>query len=129
MSTYGFLSGWNAVYLGVLFATPSRKLYRGKILTMPFRRRIRYFQPRSIGARDGRGFCFRLLQLPVAAAVLTIFSLNGAWNMVPWLWCIALYLDDYLTGDDERWKRFKDWAGNKVKWRMELPVPARQETA
>lgn len=42
---------------------------------------------------------------------------------IQWTAFIALYLDDYLTGDDDRWKRFKDEARNKVKWLMELPAP------
>lgn len=35
----------------------------------------------------------------------------------------VLYLDDYLTGDDEKWKRFKNRVRNKIKWRMHVPQP------
>jgi hypothetical protein len=48
------------------------------------------------------------------------------WNLVYWPLLVSLYLDDYLTGDDERWHRFKDRARNAVKWRMMLPKVAEQ---
>lgn len=113
------------VYLLMLFATPRRKLFRGKVLTMWVRRAIRFFRPRGFGSLDVRGLILRTFQVMVPA----FYFDHGSWQILPWLWGIVLYLDDYLTGDEDQWKRFKDWARNKIKWRMELPAPARQETA
>lgn len=42
---------------------------------------------------------------------------------VYWLPLLLLWVDDWLTGDDDRWNRFKSRARNAVKWKMALPVP------
>ena len=42
-----------------------------------------------------------------------------------WFLVIVLYLDDYLFGDDDGKRRW-DWVRNKIKWKMELPEPARR---
>jgi hypothetical protein len=42
---------------------------------------------------------------------------------------IVLDLDDVLTSDhDDRWKRRWQAVRNKIKWKMDIPVPARETT-
>lgn len=97
----------------VILRWPDR-LYKGRLLTAWIRRRVRLLQ--------GGATC-RISQI-IGIGVLTRTFPAG----IQWIAFIALYLDDYLTGNDDRWKRFKDEAHNKVKWLMELPAPpVRQE--
>jgi hypothetical protein len=42
---------------------------------------------------------------------------------------VCLYLDDYLTGDDDKWRRFWEGVRNKIKWLMKLPQPASEPRA
>jgi hypothetical protein len=64
-----------------------------------------------------RGLLCMLLSQPAAA-----YS-HLAQHAVFCLLFLGLFFDDYLFGDDDRWKRFKGWVGNKVKWKMTLPQP------
>ena len=44
---------------------------------------------------------------------------------LPWWWLIliVLDLDDYVNGDDDdRWRKLREGAKNRVKWLMELPA-------
>jgi hypothetical protein len=118
MSQFGFFSAWNAIYLSLALTIPKRRLFRGRILTMPIRRRVRWFAPPPTGGkvhgyRDGRGFRLRVIQLCLVCGLV----------IAGWVGCIVLFVDDWLTGGEDGWRRFKGWAGNRVKWLMELPAP------
>lgn len=111
----GFIAEF-AVLLCVAFLPGRRRLFRGKVFTMWMRR---------LAARPGMlasGFAIRLLQ--ICAGGLLFQDLLGSGQ--DWVWFVALYADDYLTGGDDQGKRFKGWARNKVKWLMQLPAPEQQ---
>lgn len=110
---------WLVIYCAAVVMVPARSLYRGKILTMPIRRRTRLFSPTVDGIFDIRGANLRLIQLVTVGWGIGWF--------IPyafcWLLMILLYLDDRFTGDDDRWKKFKESVRNRVKWKMKLPQP------
>lgn len=124
---FGFFSSWNVIYQILIFATPRRCLFRGKILTWWIRKRI--FRPSARSRYDTSGLLLRTVQIMVVCGGLFFVVSQLVANVLGWIWCIGLYVDDYLTGDDDKWKRFKGWVGNKVKWKMELPTPPVRETA
>jgi hypothetical protein len=76
-------------------------------------------------------FVLRMFQITVIGLLLAgaqvIFGQVGTalGNLIFWGCYAMLFLDDYLTGDDDNWRRFKEWAKNKIKWKMPLPAPAR----
>lgn len=57
--------------------------------------------------------------LVFGTALSDLYVTAGLWVLI-----IALYIDDYLFGDDEGKRRW-DWVRNKVKWRMKLLQPAK----
>lgn len=106
---------WRLVIFFVVFMVPAKKQFRGKMLTVPIRKMVRFF--------DRHPFVLRITQLE-AQGLPTQYVFHASDRMI-WvvggLWIAALCIDDYLTGDDDSWRKFKDWARNKVKWRMQLP--------
>jgi hypothetical protein len=113
------------LFVGICWASSVGK---GRVLSRPLWR----FRPFRYGVYRGwdggiRASGVRMLQIwaLIAVYVPACFFL-GAAITVPtyWLLIIALYMDDYVTGDDERWKRFKQWARNKLRWRMVLSEQA-----
>jgi hypothetical protein len=108
---------WFALALGVQLTVTwifPQRVNKGKILTQPI---VRFF-PQPWLARTSQIFanygayelCRYGLNLPVKPL-----------NVIYWTVYIALYMDDYLTGDDDKWKKFKDAVKNKIKWLMDLP--------
>lgn len=95
-----------------------RRVYRGRFLTEPLARK---FGILNVLVRITQiGFML------VSVTILSVLERHGHPAFFYGVVSFALYLDDYLTGDDDRWKRFKDAVRNKVKWRMRLPVFAPQ---
>lgn len=45
-----------------------------------------------------------------------------------WSVYILLFVDDYLTGDDDQTKRFLNWVKNKIRWKMYLPQTASESS-
>lgn len=112
---------------------PLARWFRGRILTRPIRRRVRWFAmpPPGSVTRDAAGYRCRASQVIVVSFAAAAAS-EWLYQAVFWAVSFALILDDYLTGDDERWKRFRDWCGNRVRWLMEMPhvsEPRAPETA
>lgn len=54
------------------------------------------------------------LQFPHARFIST--------GYVTWFTAAAFAVDDYLTGNDDKWRRFWRGARNKVRWLMRLPA-------
>lgn len=94
------------------------RIGRGRVFSRPFSKLIGW-RPSLHSERA----LFRCLQILVVGVVFVILFPHtpGCWIFISYS---ALYVDDILTGDDERWKRLRRKAANKIKWRMELPVPA-----
>lgn len=114
--------GWWAVFLFFLFKMPHGNWFRGKVFTMPIRRRVRLLQP---------GFRCRVTQvlaISVGEAFLPIHR-QELINALYWAPVFVLMIDDWLTGGDDGWKRFRDAVRNKVKWLMHLPPQPVEETA
>jgi hypothetical protein len=130
MSGLVFL-GWVSVYSVSIAIVPFVRQFRGKILTMPIRRRVRCFRIEAlVGRRDRRGFMLRMVQIFVLSLVNFVGISDAVATVIYWLGASAFFVDDYLTGDDDRWKRFTDAVRNKVSWKMLLPAPVKvRETA
>lgn len=97
---------------------------RGRLLSRPLAR-YRPFSPMTLF-----GPIWSLLRLKQLLLLILLWAPARFTGLIPpWtteafnLAVAALYLDDYLTGDDERWKRFKELK-NKVKWRRFRAAPA-----
>lgn len=87
---------------------------KGKYLTMPLRR----WFPKLFD----HYFC-RTIQVLIALGL--DIGLYPIWHSIEYLYYIAMAawaIDDWFS-DDDTWKRFKDWARNKIKWKMKLPQP------
>lgn len=104
---------WQGLQFFFVLLPGRRRVFRGKILTMPVRRRVRFF--------DLHPFPCRVIQTLVVCVPMTFLASNGTQTVVDTGWLAALYLDDYLTGDDDQWRRFKDRVKNAVRWKMALP--------
>jgi hypothetical protein len=87
---------------------------RGKILTMPLRKRVKFFD--SEWCRTKQIFVLIVINIPVSLFVH--FS-----TYIYFFIIIALFLDDYFTNDDDMKKWWME-VRNKIKWKMELPQPA-----
>ena len=86
---------------------------KGRILTRPLWR-FRIYAPGW--TRLNQYLTLIMVSIPLGVIFSNDFALPLHYIVI-----IALHLDDWLTGDDDEWKRFKEWAANKVKWKMELP--------
>lgn len=91
-----------------------RRFGNGRLLTRPMMQLIPHFPRHRSGAR----YLFRMGQLTVFGVAKNV---SGLPEPILWSIFIALYLDDYMTGDDDQWKRRWEAVRNKVKWLMELP--------
>ena len=128
MNAVAFL-GWPVLMLSVQIGVALLRLDcvgKGRLFSRPLWR-FRLFAPRvSLWTGYIFGTWTRLKQILVSCFIytpLTIWS-HSIWITVGYtLLVMALYLDDYFTGDDERWKRFKSKARNALRWLMELPRP------
>lgn len=116
--------GTTAIFFWLLAVAPDR-VGRGRLT-----RALRVLPPRRFFSipwvRFSRFIVLSLVAGPVENVV------GGIWeryDLVYWGGCIVYFLDDYLTGDDDRWRRFKDAVRNKIRWLMELPKPAEPTTA
>lgn len=124
---------WVVLQLGVQlfvgFRFP-RRIGKGRIFTRPFWG-VPGFRP-YISPWDGTIYAanVRVAQFGViftTELALIFTGLVGGWlNRVVNVVIILLYLDDYVTGDDEKWKRFKETLKNAVKWKMPLPARSTQ---
>lgn len=113
-----------ATLFWVSVQAPAR-LGRGRIT-----RALRFLPPKVVFSppwvRLSRYFLLAICAGPIEQLA------GGIWldaDVVYWVGCIVLLLDDYLTGDDDRWRRFWEAVRNKVRWLMELPAPAEPTTA
>jgi len=115
-----------------------QKVGKGKILTVPVQKRLVAWAIRKkrlfwlIVSADGKAF--RILQI---FALLFVFILlfcatpvHRSAGHVYFIAFVALYLDDLITADTDKWKRWWEGAKNKVKWlwtpQMEpVPIPIR----
>lgn len=100
------------------------RIGKGRILTRPLWR-FRLFRP-YVCPFTGQILAgnSRLGQLLIGTPIqlsLVFFVGSAALSSVWWILLAAFYLDDYVTGDDDRWRRFKSFARNLFRWRMELP--------
>jgi len=109
---------------------------------------VQWFVMLAFPTRIGKGVLTKLMwswpligsRLPVRVRMKQVFILIGIhWTIqfgitdtkvygIAAFWCalIALYVDDYLFGDDEGRRRWES-VRNKVKWRMALPEPQPQK--
>lgn len=76
----------------------------------------------------------RIVQMVGALSVAFTLEILVGWdatvvNMLYGLALLALWLDDWFTGDDDERKRRWEAVKNKVKWLMVLPRPVPQGTA
>lgn len=111
------------VDLAVSYVQP-KTVGHGRLLSRPLWR-YRFFAPGYSPSGVTRGFRTRRRQTDVVFAVCIPASFVTGWGGVAYgASLLALILDDLLTGDDDRWKRFKDRARNAIRWRMTLPAPA-----
>lgn len=122
MTTHGVLEFIVCVLFAVL--PGHRKIFRGRIFTRPVTKFFRRFcRPLS------HGLTVRLLQLTIVGDLLVFFVPGGRFVEKNHVWFALLYLDDWATGDDDEWNRFKEWCRNRVKWLMELPAPPVEDAA
>lgn len=118
---------WLGLYFAAQWTVPYRKKCRGLFtryvlvrlipprrwwMTVPWNDTYRYFL--WLGANVPLQYTVLSHQRPLSDAIF-------------WGGYVLMLLDDYIFGDDNNWRRFRGWAGNKVKWRMELPVPVANE--
>lgn len=105
-----------AIYIVLIFLVPPQKIAQGHLLSRWLRRAVRL-----------RPFPFRFSQIMVATAArgaIETFTdgTDGLGRALFWTYVIGIFLDDYLSDDDEPWwKR----AVGKVKLRMPAPVKLR----
>lgn len=108
------------VDLAASYARP-KLVGHGRLLSRPLWR-YRFFAPGWSPSGLTRGFRTRTRQFMVIFCVCVPVTYLTLWGAVGYgASIIALVLDDLLTGDDDRWKRFKDRARNAIRWRMTLP--------
>lgn len=99
-----------------------QRVGRGRFLSRPLWR-FRLFAPRVHPWGDVIASYTRVKQMFVMIPVYCVAALFlRPWHMIYFGILIARYMDDYLTGDDDQWRRFKSWARNKIKWKTPLPA-------
>lgn len=114
MSDWAWIILVLGVQLGCILLKPQNS-GKGKYITMPLKHKF----PKIFN----NTWC-RLIQI----LLLVWMEIVLQWPLGHksfYLYCfgmIALYLDDYLSDDDDR-KKFWDTVRNKIKWKMELPKP------
>jgi hypothetical protein len=84
------------------------RVAKGRVLTRPLWR-FRFFAPHH--RRLGVGVV-RVKQVLILAAPVTAVSYARVWGYAGIVYAavvVALYLDDYLTGGDDEWRRFLEW--------------------
>lgn len=120
------MSGWAwlGLYFLSQFSVPAKKKCRGLFTRYILARIIppRRWWKSAPGNDTYRYFLWMGVNLPLQYTVLLHNDALG--EAIFWGGYILMLLDDYLFGDDNSWKKFKEWAGNKIKWKMELPQPA-----
>lgn len=115
------------LYYVVLFKVPSHKLYKGiiwrNVLKVPPMRYVgrRWTKPLALAVRDGAR---SIVALVVWDTIVwyAIPASHGLHETLFWTPPIAAFMADYLH-DDDRFKRFYNEVRNKIRWKMELPVP------
>lgn len=113
------------VFVVVVRALPNRRFARGRILTMPLRRRSSWLNGHPYACR----YVVQGGTVGLVAILLTPLVSLTTEDFVYWVPILLLWIDDWATGDDDKWKRLKGAARNAVKWRMVLPAPQRARTA
>lgn len=111
---------WLGLTLLIQFTVPAlnpKGYQRGKFLTMPMRKFIRFFDKPSCRSRQLWCVC-------IPADFIGHYVIGNSMSYIYFGSIIALYLDDWITNHDD-FKKFGDWVRNKVKWKMELPQPVK----
>lgn len=121
--------GWPLLMLcvqglsGLLFLD---RIGKGRLLSRPLWR-FRLFAPK-VSPYSGYVFGSWTRMMQIFVLIPLNIGLTVTWGS-PWLtvgFCllvICLYADDYYSGDDERWRKFKSRARNAVRWLVPLPSP------
>ena len=109
-----------------IFLFHPNRFGRGKILTRPLIRLLRLPENDYLVRNFVRASQVFVLLIWLSVMVFTHAMSRDKRMFIYFTLVTALYLDDYLTGDDDKWKKFKDAVRNKIKWKMELPQPARE---
>lgn len=105
----------------------TEKIGKGRILSRPLWR-FRLFAPlvffdrvyavRTRAAQLTILLAWSLSMLVMVASGIDFpLALSAAWNII----FICLYLDDYMTGDDERWQRFREGVRRLLKAAQRTP--------
>lgn len=109
---------WIVLVVAIQWITPRlnpKGYQKGKLFTMPLRKRIKFFD----------SFWCRFKQITCVLFPFDLFLHVTVGNIASYVYfmsIIILYLDDYMTNDDNL-KRWMTAVRNKVKWKMILPVP------
>lgn len=112
---------WYLIYMTSIWMIPNERLCKGFITKKVLRRVI---PPRSMWNTGTSGHGYRyLIWLGFNFITLFVFHLRDIyWDALFWGVMIVLLMDDYIFGDDDRWKRLWEGGKNKVKWLMDLPA-------
>lgn len=108
---------WLVLTLAIQLIAPvanPRGFQRGKFLTMPLRKRVKFFY----NACRTKQLFFICLPADIIGHII----IGNFMSYIYFMSVIMLYLDDWLTNHDD-FKKFGDFVRNKIKWKMKLPMP------
>lgn len=116
----GILSWW-ILFWGTRFFVPDRLIGRG-FVTRKILARLppKKWWRRGYTAYNYRNFLWWIVTLLLQITIWPQLAGN-LYYPVFWGVVIALMLDDYYFGDDDKWKKLWEGIKNTVKWKMELP--------
>lgn len=124
----GVYLAWVGLYFVSILFIPSRKLCRGLFTRHIL---IRFIPPRRFWAGPWRNSYRYMLWVVGSLPLLfsgVVNSANARYAVFFGVY-ILLLLDDYIFGDDENRKKMREWARNKIKWKMKLPAPVTDQVA
>lgn len=109
---------WLILTVAIQFIAPAanpKGYQRGKLLTMPLRKRVKFFDNHSCRTKQ-------IILICVPTDFIGHMIIGNFMSYIYFLSIIALFIDDWLTNHDD-FKRFGDFVRNKIKWKMKLPSP------
>lgn len=131
-TTYGALLGLVCLAQIVLLATRPERLCRGLVTRMMaripglgwfFRLNSTSMFPLAFGTAKRALFVAIVSELAIRP-----LSDPTVAELFYYLMVTLLFLDDYVTGGDDDWRKRWQEVRNKVKWKMELPQPATERS-
>lgn len=128
MSSWVIPFVWLSIYWATIWIVPTERLCKGLFTRYVLKR----LPPKRWWTPGSTGHMYRYMLWWGITIVLEYgyprFGVK-TWALLFWGPVILVVLDDYFFGDDDAWKRRWEGVKNKIKWKMDLPEPVRQEVA